>query len=59
VPVTPAQPVRASAGSEGRFDMQLYDINATIAMIDGRQVQFSVRQVGWLATSPALSGDGF
>lgn len=51
-PLTIPVPALAMVGTNGRFDVTLYDVNAVIQFQTGRSEQFVVRRVGWVATRP-------
>lgn len=51
-PASEERPVLDQGGGSGRFMMQLYDVDASIAYDDGRRVDFTVRALGWRPTTP-------
>ncbi len=52
-PLAQPRAVRAMSGEQGRFDVNLFEIASKIEFPDGREVSFTIRQVGWVATRPA------
>ena len=51
-PVSDERPALDQGGTPGRFILQLYEIDATIAYDDGRRAEVTVRAVGWRPTDP-------
>ncbi len=55
-PITEVRPVLDAGGGAGRFDMQLFDITATLDYGNGVKTEFTVRQVGWRANRSFTEG---
>ena len=52
-PVSAVQRVRGPTGVPGRFELQLYDVELTLAGDSRAPAVFIVRRVGWRAVAPA------
>ncbi len=53
-PISERKSVRSSGGVAGRFGMQLFRIDVTIAYDSGAVSEFSVDKVGWIAEEALL-----